>query len=130
MCADRENYQTLPFEKRLLQATSIGTHVADGLDEGFFQVIATGTVSDSFSAVLQHNLPLGDNHDLVTKRSDLLHDVAGKQYALAGCLKGLDKFAQRAYGHHVQTVAGLIKNNILRPVYERPRQRDLGALSL
>ena len=67
---------------------------------------------------------------MLAQRGDLLHDVAGEQHAAARLAQLEDQFAQRPGGHHVEPVARLVEQHVLRLVYQRAGERHLGALPL
>ena len=103
-------------------------------------IIAKGTVMAAGSAdelraqfigaAGGHHRALGDDHDVVTQRAHLLHDVAGQDHAAAFLAQAQQETAQRARGHHVQAVGGFIEDDVARVVHQRTGDGGLGALAL
>ena len=75
-------------------------------------------------------LAVSDDADVIAKRRNLLHDMTREQDAAAVVFQLENQVAQRACRHDVETVGWLVKKDVLRVVHQRPRERDLGALSL
>jgi hypothetical protein len=68
--------------------------------------------------------------DRIAERGDLLHHVRAEQQALAARAEIAEQRTQRARAHDVEAVRGLVEQDRLRIVDERPRDGDLHPLAL
>ncbi len=79
---------------------------------------------------MRHHRALGDHHDAITQRRDLLHDVAGEDHAAAFVAQLPQETAHGARGHHVQAVGGFVQDDVARVMHDGARDGGLGALAL
>ena len=77
-----------------------------------------------------HHCALGNDHHFVAELFDFLHDVTGKQNAMAGVTQRPEQFAQVADRHHVEAIGGFVEQHVARLVHERPCERSLELLPL
>src|SRR5581483_5171272 len=102
----------------------------DQPDERILETALPRLSTDAFRRAGGHDGPMGDHDDLVAERGHLLHDMAGKQQAVALLLQTGQQPAQGTDGHDVQSVGRLIQQHVPGSMNDRARECGLDTLTL